>query len=316
MIRMAMRTNIYSLPNELLISALSPLRTRELLPLATVSHRFHDIVFRILQGRLSRTAALPGHRLILECYHPSVAISTPWMYCDHIETDRLPSPHSSHDATSPAKGSSSSQANGTARHEPSFADLGRLYSHFRPVPQQEIRRARGRTRLRVEQLVGAAPLDDDDDAVDTPSHDVHLDEDELFTQLCTIINVVRLGPGRGYFTGQSNVSDGVIRVWRNWLADAAAASAKDPGGDVSSSHRILWSDATQDVGVRFRVTEIDQPTTFVQRPVLVTADEQETVSYRLEFQELLVRTKLLLMALEKSEDHQSTSGNALVLFSG
>jgi hypothetical protein len=51
---------------------------------------------------------------------------------------------------------------------------------------------------------------------------VHLESHELFSQLCTTTNLVRLGPRRGVFTSFVNVADGVIRIFRDWLAKSAA----------------------------------------------------------------------------------------------
>jgi hypothetical protein len=42
-------------------------------------------------------------------------------------------------------------------------------------------------------------------------------DDESFAQLCTITNLVRMGPKPGLFRSHINMSDGVIRVWRDWL---------------------------------------------------------------------------------------------------
>jgi hypothetical protein len=153
-----------------------------------------------------------------------------------------------------------------------------------------------------------------------PSHDVHLDENELFTQLCTITNVVKIGPGRFHFLSHANVSDGVIRVWRGWLAAKAAAAAAEVGGGGGdctppphdSRPAILWADATQHVGLRFRVSEVAAPL----GPLLVARDEDVPVSYRLGLEELLVRTHRLLLAMEKAEEEIPTAGNSLVIISG
>jgi fructose-specific phosphotransferase system component IIB len=74
---------------------------------------------------------------------------------------------------------------------------------------------------------------------------------------------------------------------------------------------VLWADAARDVGVRFRVTEKDIRG---QHPVLVASDEQLPVAYRLEFEELVVRSSTLLAMVEKSEVQQvAAEGKAIVL---
>lgn len=131
--------------------------------------------------------------------------------------------------------------------------------------------------------------------------------------------MVKIGPGRFHFLSHANVSDGVIRVWRGWLAAKAAAAAAaevEGGGDTSTPHdsrpAILWADATQHVGLRFRVSEVAAPL----GPLLVAPDEDVPVSYRLGLEELLVRTHRLLLAMEKAEEEIPTAGNSLVIISG
>ncbi|KAK1768136.1 F-box domain-containing protein [Phialemonium atrogriseum] len=283
-------------PFQLLLSILSTLPTRALPRLAAVSRRFYSAAARLLRDRLSRAAHLPGHRLILECYHPSVAISTPWLYCDHIGTDEPP-------------------VSGSAHPEPDLPALARLYSHFRPVDQDDGLPPRRRRRRRP---LGSDGSEHQQQQQQPPSHDVHLDESEPFTQLCTVTNVVRVGPSRAGtpaaaagqpFLGHVNVSDGVIRVWRDWLATAASAAA-----DSEPEEEVLWADAAQDVGLRFRVREIEP--TAAERPVLVAADEEAPVSYRLEHRELLVRTRRLLLVMEEEEERRPAMGNALVIIVG
>lgn len=132
--------------------------------------------------------------------------------------------------------------------------------------------------------------------------------------------MVRVGPSRAGtpaaaagqpFLGHVNVSDGVIRVWRDWLATAASAAA-----DSEPEEEVLWADAAQDVGLRFRVREIEPAAAATAGPVLVAADEEVPVSYRLEHRELLVRTRRLLLVMEEEEERRPAMGNALVIIVG
>jgi hypothetical protein len=148
-------------------------------------------------------------------------------------------------------------------------------------------------------------------AEERPSVDVYLDEDESFAQLCTITNLVRMGPKPDLFRSHINVSDGVIRVWRDWLAAQASGSSGQEGSGGGEGG-ILWADAARDVGVRFRVAEKDTPGQ--QQPVLVASDEQLPVAYRLEFEELLVRSSTLLVMMEAAEVKEvAAEGKAIVL---
>jgi hypothetical protein len=134
---------------------------------------------------------------------------------------------------------------------------------------------------------------------------VHLDESALFAQLCTVTNLVKLGPRRGLFLSHVNVGEGVIRVWRDWLARRARAGSD--GGEV------LWADSERTVGIRVGLVEaVDMGVASL--PVFVSSEEDLPVSYRLEYSEVLVRTSRLLRMLEKSETQEGTSdGKAVVL---
>ncbi|KAK3312436.1 cyclin-like F-box protein [Apodospora peruviana] len=303
---------IDSVPNEILLSILSLLSTRALLPLVAVSHRFYSVTLRILQHRLTKAAALPDHRLILECYHPSAKISTPYLYGDYLYTDSA----------------AETDAFGSGLPRPTLGELGQIYSHFRPVAQEENWRPRSRYPMKQSQQNARASDHDVQDGGDDggeqsqrqpdetqqlpPSHDVYLDENELFTQLCTVTNLVKVGPKPGLFLSHVNISDGLIRVFRPWLA--AQAAAECVGQLDKPKPQVLWADSAHDVGIRFRVVE--KATAGPYRPVLVKQDEDLPVAYRLELEELLVRTNRLLLMVEKSEAQEvTTSGKAIVIAS-
>lgn len=273
------------LPTEILISIFDLLPARSLLPVVAVNRRFYSVIVRILRRRLLRAASLPGHRVILECYHPSAKLSTPYLFCDYLSTDGLGDTEDNDDAGA---------AHGLPR--PTLGDLHRSYSHFRPVVQDENRRARRRYPRWM----------DNDLPQEQPSHDVSLDENELFSQLCTVTNLVKVGPKPDLFLSHVNISEGVIRVWRDWL-DAQAAAPP------TQAAPILWADREQHVGVRFRVTEKESGG-WEQVAVLISTDDDMPVAYRLEFDELVVRTSQLLLMMETSEDQEATtSGKAIVI---
>lgn len=89
-----------------------------------------------------------------------------------------------------------------------------------------------------------------------PTHEpvttlLHLDAGDLFTQLCCNVNVSIPGPKPGIFHGFQGVhNDGVLRVWRHWLAAQAAgpetANASSTFGkgkgaqSIHSDSSILW----------------------------------------------------------------------------
>lgn len=265
-------TSLYSDTSQILLSILSHLSTSNLFSLLPVNRRIYCAAITILHDRLLRAAAMPEHRLTLECYTPDERLTAPSFYCDYLATDPLPTPE--------ALVTSLSQLNG-------------LYSHFKPTySAQEGRRRWSDTAEPESTVLGSGTM--------------HLDESALFGQLCTVTNLVKLGPRRGLFLSHVNVGEGVIRVWRDWLASRAAAGVSD-GGEV------LWADADRDVGIRVGLVEpIDAADS--NAPVFVARDEDLPVSYRLEYSEVLVRSTKLLRMLEKSETQEMTdSGRAIVL---
>ncbi|KAI1497481.1 hypothetical protein F5X99DRAFT_433001 [Biscogniauxia marginata] len=278
--------SIDSLPNEVLIQALSSFSTRSLLPIAAVCRRFRGLVGRLHYYRLVEATVLQDYEVILECYHPTNKLSAPSLHCEYLGTDGLPE----------------------AGADANLESLNRLYTRFRPFLGEEQRRPRAR-RPTTGVLQGTeAPL------IEVPSHDVYLESGELFSQLCTVTNLVKVGPKRGLFLSIAHVSDGVIRVWRDWLRNEAANSAltQQRARPSLDDESILWTDSSKDVGLRFRVIEKEDNNS----PVLVGPNDDPPMSYVLEYQELIIRTNQLLLSLEASEAQQVThAGKAIVIAS-
>jgi hypothetical protein len=279
------------------------------------------VALRILKQRLARAIADTDRRLMLECYHPTEKLYTPYLYCNYLYTDSF------------AAVEAEAQGGGAGSQPPPplrrTGGLRAIYSHFRPVEHDENRPRRARySRRQSGSDVGQAPAQAQRSVLrppgghERPSIDIYLDDDESFSQLCTITNLVRLGPKPGLFRSHVNVSDGVVRVWRDWLAVQAGDGQQRQRQQQAEGERkeekleeedsgVLWADAARDVGLRFRVTEKDIRG---QHPVLVASDEQLPVAYRLEFEELVVRSSTLLAMVEKSEVQQvAAEGKAIVL---
>lgn len=257
-------------------------------------------MLRVLKQRLNRATSSPDLRMILECYHPAAILTTPYLCCNYLYTDSLDSV----DVQAGSVGEQSSPA------LPKSGCLKGVYSHFRPVLPEENRRGRERhpRRRRSQQQQQEEAAADVKQAETRYAQDIYLDSGELFSQLCTVTNLVRLGPKPGMFLSHVNVSDGLIRVWRDWLAARAAEE-----GSGSEEDALLWADPAHTVGLRFRVTEKDIRS---EHPVLVASDEELPVAYRLEFEELLLRTSTLLVMVDKSEMQEPPpEGNAIVIAS-
>ncbi|KAK4982085.1 hypothetical protein LTR66_009488 [Elasticomyces elasticus] len=313
--------NLASLPTELLLVILSPLPTNSLLPVASVSHRFHALVLRLLHQRLATAAGLDNHTLILECYHPSVKLFAGQLYCTSLGTDGLT------DASSDSANCDTPVGK--------IARLGSVYTRFRPQHKPPGRVVSRRYRAgdipgsrthpssasRQQQEVGDGGL-----VTDT----VSLEAFEEFSQLCTVTNLVKIGPLRGLFVSIVEVGDGMIRVWRDWLAQQAAAGrANSSEIDQSSTVRaglpdradqplnptddpsILWvNNSNNSVGIKFSVTERKWQR---DTPVLFASEQEVAVSYQIHFEELLIKTSRLLLRLEQSHVmEQNQSGKAVV----
>ena len=107
------------------------------------------------------------------------------------------------------------------------------------------------------------------------THNLNLDADELFCQMCASCSLVRLGPKRGVFLSTVPIvgpTQGVMRVWRHWMRDQARQlrrSEADPTSArldrtstssyplVGQDTSILWTDYTRNVGLKVAVTSRD-----------------------------------------------------------
>jgi hypothetical protein len=240
------------------------------------SHRFYDIIIRIFQARLLNAASLKDHKLILECFHPSTKLSSPYLFCDYLGTGSCDAPED--------EASIFQNLQGTDR----LGQLKGLYSHFRPLLPDEDRKARrslatgGWAYSPFNALVQKE--------TEYVCQNLHLESHELFSQLCTITNLVKVGPKRGLFLSCVNIGDSVTRIWRDWLAERCASLAKrnrlgsgpntKKGEDEEFKKRLLWADAEEHVGLRIRVIEDES----VPAPVLVSLDEDAPVSYTLQYE--------------------------------
>lgn len=240
-----------------------PFPSCDLVPLASVNRRFHSVVSRILHRRMLEAASLPDNDLILECYHPSAKISTPYLACRHLGV------------IDPAGSITAEQAH-------TLPELGRLYSSFHPVIAEENRRRR---RPRPQQplpgllVMPESTSSDQDD--DTATEDVYLDEGERFSQLCAVTNLVKQGPKRGLFISHVNIGDSVVRLFRHWLGNMAGEMVRGENNEhFSDDDKIIWVDTSKDVGLRFQV--ISGPAE--RMPLISGPGDEPPVSYKLVYE--------------------------------
>lgn len=343
---------IFSLPNELLLHILAVLPTPELLPLTTVSHRLTSLILRVLYTRLQLAASLHGHTLILECYHPSAKLTEPPLYCTYLGTPGLD------DTVDPWKIADETVAGPGYGLGNRLATMRGMYSRFRPHRNRKdvtrpVRRhpAGDVPGSRTHPSSSSSPLQKYGDGEEELVRQLlTLDGHELFTQLCSVTNLVKVGPRNGLFRCFVEVEDGVVRVWRDWLANMTEGKmtemsiqerdeingSKGKGKfredlaapDVSEDEKVLWVSRSKNVGLRFRVRE---RRIHRELPVLMYANEEVAVSYDIEYEgelmfcvsgmlaltncsELLVRTSHLLLALEQSFHQQDNYSSKAIVF--
>lgn len=226
------------------------------------------------------------HTLLLECYHPSVKLTEPPLFCTYMETPGLGDELSNIDSIGPSKVAGN------------IEKMRSLYSIFRPHRSQKERRTNRHpagdvpgSRTHPSSTQNNVYFSDDKEV----AHQLlTLDGSELFTQLCSVVNLVKLGPRHGIFQCIVEVDESVVRVYRDWLADMASsqgftknrskfrdeASSQFPLVDPEDKN-IVWAGSKKNIGLRFKITE---RTIRRDKPVLMYADEDSTVTYDIEYE--------------------------------
>lgn len=235
----------------------------------------------------------------MECFHPTSKLTEPHVFCKYIGTPGLSDKY---------EGEGSLYENiDTAKQ---LGRLGSVYSIFRPVESEE------------EGLADVAPgehLDTEDSLDDTLTvrRPVTIEGFEDFSQLCVVVNVVKVFPGTTALLSAVNVEDGVVRLFRDWLK-TQANSPQDPRHRDDDSRNqgsdILWVDQSKNVGLKFRVredTKLDS-----NFPVLVHRDEESFSSYEICIDELHIRTTRLLLTVEQSVREQQSYPPVSLMFVG
>jgi hypothetical protein len=265
--------------------------TPELLPLTSISRRLSTIILRILHNRLVAAAELDSHSLLLECYHPSVKLFEPPYFCTYHGTEGL----------SLYETGAETEANIGER----LKQMRNMYSRFRPH-QRELEEGGRRVLPRPGDVPGSRTFPgtaQDKYQGESVKQMLSLEAHELFTQLVAQTNLVKIGPRHGLFTCFVDVEEGVLRVWKDWLADTAAkgrlkqgsmsveaeekaGKGKEPVGELHQEPTdledpsILWVSSAKNSGIRFNVKERKFRRDI---PILVRADEDMPVTYEIEY---------------------------------
>lgn len=225
-----------------------------------MSQRFYGLVSRLHYARVVDAVSLKDYELLLECYHPSAKISTPYMFCDYLGSDGL----------------------GQIGLSPTLKGINGLYSRYRPVLGEEHRRPRARyaTRAVIEGMEPAIN--------DSPSHELYLEASELFSQLVTVVNLIKIGPKRGLFLSYVNLTEKVSRLHRPWLAEESSRLVQSHGNDISTTpaSTILWTDESHNFGIKVRVIDKSDE----HMPIMVGPGEDPPASYVLEYEGMPILT--------------------------
>ena len=244
--------------------------SQHLLLLAAVSRRFRDMAGHIVYGRLTVATSLQDRKLILECYHPTNQHTEPYLFCESLDT-----PGRSSENPSPgSKGDVSCE-------DDCLTTIAKLYSSFKPVrANADPKPARPHS---VESISDPQSIVDpsvtslvsrSEDEDERMARTVHLDNDELFSQLCISIALVQLGPRHGVFISCTDIlKKRTARIWRQWLLENSSVSV-----DGRSEH-IIWADQAQNVGLKVQVQEMKGKH---HAPILQPMDENQAISYKLE----------------------------------
>jgi hypothetical protein len=180
-----------------------------------------------------------------------------------------------------------------------------MYSRFRPH-RRELELGGRRVRGPPGDVPGSRTYPgtaQDKFEGDTVKQVLGLEGHELFTQLVSQMNLVKIGPRHGLFTAFSEIEEGVVRVWRNWLKDMSlreAETSRAPPEDVEvagkgkeavkevveealrvDDDQILWVTTSKHTGLRLKVRERKLRR---DAPILIRADEEDMpVSYEIEY---------------------------------
>ena len=249
--------------------------------MSPTSRRIHALCVRILHNRLTLAASLADPVLYLEAYPPSAKLTASGLYCHPLGPPGLRAALESPDDAG------------------KIGRFGSLYSLFRPQRAEPMKKVAPRHRpgdipgSRTHPATEAAASNgqSDEAAVDADlvGETVSLDAEELFTQLCVVVNLVKLAPG-AIFLNLLEVCDGMVRVWRDWLKAEAGGPAVPLHSQQASEQldhptnhqRILWvNKGDRNVGIRCAVKAKNWRR---DNPVLLASDEEVAVSYHLEFE--------------------------------
>lgn len=112
------------------------------------------------------------------------------------------------------------------------------------------------------------------------SQNIDLESYEQFSQLQSVVSMVKTGPRQGYFLSNVTIGEGLTRVWRNWLLERAECPTSETLSEEEQRKKLLWSSIHEHTGLRLRVNERHE----VAAPILRFRDEDENLGYTLHYE--------------------------------
>ena len=185
----------------------------------------------------------------------------------------------------------------------------RLYSRFRP--QRRDPGTRIAWRHPAIDIPGSRTYRDPDSPSpllpsDVVSETINVDAQDLFSQLSTLAYLGKREPRQGLLYSIQEVSEGTMRVWRDWLSRQCESKKWTDGEPIAVHHdgpinsraradsvtdrvdpakdpAILWLNTRDDnLGIKLRVRE--RKLRKNNMPVLYSSDIDLPVSYQVEFE--------------------------------
>ena len=275
------------------------LDSKEVVSLTPVCRHFHCLALRLTHNRLQIAAGLAGHTLFLECHHPAARTPAGKLSCDSLATEGL-----------------QNLLDGIHDDECYLGQVQQvfgLYTRFKPqrrAPETTFRRwvvpgdIPG-SRTYQSSNAPQPPVDPNESVSQVVTIDAH----EIFSQLSTLAYLDKREFTLGPIFNRQQVSEGHIRIWRNWLSDQCESKRWTDGEPIAGYHdlptspivkgktradraigclppskdpSILWVDSRdENVGIKFRVKERIWRR---NAPISYSSDVECAVSYRVELE--------------------------------
>jgi len=254
---------------------------------------------------------LNSHKLYLECHPPSARSIAAKFFCTSLGTNGLQE--------------SIGEAEAADGHLGQFHRMRSLFSSFRP--QRKEPNVQGQSRIPSGDVIESRSYRHPNSGPagqlgppDIVSETVTVDASDLFTQLTAQAYLGKRERTRGLLFNVQEVTEGTVRVWRDWLSkrcegrtwtdgeaiavhhdpptstDMSKGKTRDDSVtnaiDLTKDERILWINTREPlVGIKMRVKKRKSWRTV--DPVLYASDIDIPVSFEVDFEGVYVLHKIM-----------------------